>query len=99
MQQSQQLVRRINQIKFQQVIAKLNTDNFLKRMKFYASLSENKDATFNIPIQQIQFISFALSDAQIDTYIRVNKLIVHAPKVIQNEAMEVDQYQDKTPET
>ncbi len=66
-------------------------------MKFLASLPENSDATFNIPIHQIACITFVLSDIQIDTYIRLNKLIVH--NTSQNEAqnMEVDSAEEDSP--
>jgi hypothetical protein len=55
-------------------------EKFINRMKFLATLPENKDAIFNIPVGKISFSSCILTDDQIDQYIRMNGLIVHSKK-------------------
>jgi len=53
-------------------------------MKFWASLPEFSEATFNIPVKQINFVSYLLSDAQIDLFIQINNLIVNPKKDMEN---------------
>ena len=49
---------------------------FLMRMKQLASLPENQNARFHIPVTLIQYAEAILSMAQIDNFIAVNNLIV-----------------------
>ena len=50
--------------------------NFLKRIRYHASLPENANARFHIPVNLMQYDHFLLNDNQIDSYIRLNGLIV-----------------------
>jgi hypothetical protein len=55
---------------------KLNNARFLVRMKFLATLPENKDAKFQIPINYINYGNAILTNEEIDNFINLNGLIV-----------------------
>jgi hypothetical protein len=49
---------------------------FLMRMKHLATLPENKNAKFHIPMSLIQYGDSLLSFEQIDEFIKYNNLII-----------------------
>lgn len=49
---------------------------FLVRMKYHASLPENRNAKFMIPNSLISYSESILSVEQVDEYIKYNNLIV-----------------------
>lgn len=66
------------------LIRKFNDAKFLIRMKQLASLPENQNAKFSIPVNYLNFNLRPLSDTEIDQFIKMNGLIVQQ-KLFQKE--------------
>ncbi len=58
------------------LIKKFNDAKFLIRMKQLASLPENQNARFQIPVNYVNFNLRPLSDEEVDQFIKQNGLIV-----------------------
>lgn len=81
---------RLEKMKRMQLTRKRNSMLFLMRMKHLASLPENKNAKFHIPVNLIPYGESLLSVQQVDDFIQYNNLIERVKLEI-NEEVVLDQ--------